>query len=128
MTSFPDVTSHYRDIGGGEGYPVTDEARKAWIAQAQAKYGLPDDQIDRLLERYGTYATSVMDYIIAGQDMPLEHQPTYSQHEIEFIVTNEDVVRLDDLIMRRTLIGLEAFDQLVRQGKVRHIACSNTFA
>jgi aryl-alcohol dehydrogenase-like predicted oxidoreductase len=65
---------------------------------------------------------------MGGQDLPLEHQPTYSRREIEFIVTNRDVVRLDDLIIRRTLIGLEAFDQLVRQGKVRHIACSNTFA
>jgi glycerol-3-phosphate dehydrogenase len=93
-------------IGGGANYPVSDETRKAWITQAKAKYGLSADQIDRLLERYGTYANDVMAYIVAGEDTVLEHQPLYSRREIEFIVTNEDVVRLDDLIMRRTLIGL----------------------
>jgi glycerol-3-phosphate dehydrogenase len=47
-----------------------------------------------------------MEYLIAGDDAPLAHQPAYSRREIEFIIAQEDVVRLDDLIMRRTLIGL----------------------
>jgi glycerol-3-phosphate dehydrogenase len=100
------IGTENRTIGGGANYPVRDEARKAWIAQAQAKYNLPAPQIDRLLERYGTYANSVMEYLIAGDDAPLAHQPAYSRREIEFIIAQEDVVRLDDLIMRRTLIGL----------------------
>lgn len=100
------IRTEDRPIGGGAGYPVSDQARQAWIAQAQSRYGLPADQIDRLLERYGTYANHVMDYLTAGTDTPLMHQPDYTRREIEFIVANEDVVRLDDLIMRRTLIGL----------------------
>ncbi len=100
------IRTEDRRIGGGAGYPVSDQARQAWIAQAQSRYGLPADQIDRLLERYGTYANHVMDYLTAGTDTPLMHQPDYTRREIEFIVANEDVVRLDDLIMRRTLIGL----------------------
>jgi glycerol-3-phosphate dehydrogenase len=42
----------------------------------------------------------------AGLDEPLANHAGYSRREIEFIALNERVVHLDDLIMRRTLIGI----------------------
>jgi len=59
-----------------------------------------------LQERYGTIADHVTAYMKAGPDTPLAHHVGYSRREIEFIALNERVVHLDDLIMRRTLIGI----------------------
>ena len=38
--------------------------------------------------------------------MLLSHHKGYSRREIEFIARNERVIHLDDLILRRTLMGM----------------------
>ena len=82
-------------IGGGKGYPRMPEGT-----------GLPQERLATLLERYGTGADKVAAYLEAGPDMPLDCHPGYTLREIEFMALNERVVHLDDLILRRTLIGL----------------------
>jgi glycerol-3-phosphate dehydrogenase len=82
-------------IGGGKGYPRLPEGT-----------GLPQERLLTLQERYGTIADHVTAYMKAGPDTPLAHHVGYSRREIEFIALNERVVHLDDLIMRRTLIGI----------------------
>jgi glycerol-3-phosphate dehydrogenase len=82
-------------IGGGKGYPRLPEGT-----------GLPQERLATLLERYGTGADKVAAYLQAGPDAPLAGHAGYSRREIEFIALNERVVHLDDLILRRTLMGL----------------------
>ena len=82
-------------IGGGKGYPRLPEGT-----------GLPNARLLELQERYGTTADRVVAYMKAGPDAPLAHHAGYTSREIEFIAINERVVHLDDLIMRRTLIGI----------------------
>jgi glycerol-3-phosphate dehydrogenase len=82
-------------IGGGKGYPRMPEGT-----------GLSQERLATLLERYGTGADKVAAYLEAGPDMPLDCHPGYTLREIEFMALNERVVHLDDLILRRTLIGL----------------------
>jgi glycerol-3-phosphate dehydrogenase len=82
-------------IGGGKGYPRLPEG-----------IGLPNARLLALQERYGTIADRVAAYMKAGPDAPLVHHAGYSRREIEFMAINERVVHLDDLIMRRTLIGI----------------------
>ena len=82
-------------IGGGKGYPRLPEGA-----------GLPQERLLTLQKRYGTIADHVTAYMKAGADAPLAHHAGYSRREIEFIALNERVVHLDDLIMRRTLIGI----------------------
>jgi glycerol-3-phosphate dehydrogenase len=82
-------------IGGGKGYP-----------RLPQDTGLPQERLLILQERYGTGADRVAAYMIAGPDAPLAHHAGYSRREIEYIALNERVVHLDDLIMRRTLIGI----------------------
>ena len=82
-------------IGGGKGYP-----------RLPAGTGLPQERLEVLLERYGTGADRVVAYMQAGPDAPLAHHAGYSRREIEYLALNERVVHLDDLIMRRTLIGI----------------------
>jgi len=82
-------------IGGGKGYPRMPQGT-----------GLPQDRLLSLQGRYGTGADRVAAYIQWGLDAPLASLPGYSRREIEFIVRSERVLHLDDLILRRTLIGL----------------------
>jgi glycerol-3-phosphate dehydrogenase len=84
-----------RPIGGGKNYPRLPEGT-----------GLPLERLAALLERYGTGADRVAAYLRAGPDTPLACHAGYSRREIEYIALNERVVHLDDLIMRRTLMGL----------------------
>jgi len=82
-------------IGGGKGYPRMPEGT-----------GLPRERLATLLERYGTGADKVAAYLEAGPDTPLDCHAGYTLREIEFMALNERVVHLDDLILRRTLMGL----------------------
>jgi glycerol-3-phosphate dehydrogenase len=82
-------------IGGGKGYPRMPE-----------NTGLPQQRLDALVERYGTGVDQVAAYLQAGPDAPLSHHSGYSRREIEFIARRERVVHLDDLILRRTLMGM----------------------
>ncbi len=59
-----------------------------------------------LLDRYGTIAEDVIAAIVVeGADAPLEHLPGYSTAELRHIARTEDVVHLDDLLMRRTSVA-----------------------
>ena len=82
-------------IGGGKGYPRMPEGS-----------GLPRERLATLLVRYGTGADKVAAYLRAGPDAPLACHAGYSRREIEFIARYERVVHLDDVILRRTLMGL----------------------
>jgi glycerol-3-phosphate dehydrogenase len=93
-------------IGGGKSYPQTDAEKQQWIARCQNKTGLDSQRIRVLLERYGTRAEAVAEFITAGDDRPLWHCAEYSQREILFIASYEKVAHLDDLVLRRTLMGL----------------------
>jgi len=82
-------------IGGGKGYPRMPEHT-----------GLPQQRLATLMERYGTGADRVAAYLQAGPDAPLSGHSGYSRREIEFMARHERVVHLDDLILRRTLMGM----------------------
>ncbi len=93
-------------IGGGADYPTHATERTAWVERVSQQTGLPTARLDVLLDRYGTYAAQVAGYISAGEDARLQHHAGYSHREIEFIAAHEQPGRLEDIILRRTLIGL----------------------
>ncbi|HMD69981.1 MAG TPA: glycerol-3-phosphate dehydrogenase/oxidase [Bryobacteraceae bacterium] len=82
-------------IGGGKGDPHTPGGT-----------GLPQERVGALVERYGSGAEKVAAYLLAGPDSPLAGHAGYSRREIEFMALHERVVHLDDLVLRRTLMGL----------------------
>jgi glycerol-3-phosphate dehydrogenase len=93
-------------IGGGKDFPTTDDARSKWLADFQARTGLPEDRAVTLLDRYGTRANEVAGYLTAESDAPLANHPGYTRREIEFLLTEEKVMHLTDLVLRRTAIAL----------------------
>jgi len=70
------------------------------------KTGLPRQPLATLVERYGTGADRVAAYLEAGPDAPLACHSGYSRREIEWMAEQERVVHLDDVILRRTLMGM----------------------
>jgi glycerol-3-phosphate dehydrogenase len=103
-------------IGGGKGFPRMPE--NSGLPRQRLAYAEPEHanlnqtmataqrRLATLVERYGTGADKVAAYLQAGPDAPLAGHGGYSRREIEFIARHERVVHLDDLILRRTLMGM----------------------
>ncbi|GAA4481535.1 glycerol-3-phosphate dehydrogenase/oxidase [Microbacterium panaciterrae] len=95
------VSTAGRAIGGGKGYPQGDAARAAWISQNLAGAG---DRAEALLVRYGTRATEVWQYVEQGEDAPLAGG-ALSTRELAWMVEHEMIVRLEDVVLRRTSLA-----------------------
>jgi glycerol-3-phosphate dehydrogenase len=85
------------------------------------RFGWTAAMVDHLLHRYGSEVTDLAALCEADPELarPLEHAPAYLRAEIHFAVTREDVLHLDDLLMRRTRLvyevpdsGLAALDEI----------------
>jgi glycerol-3-phosphate dehydrogenase len=93
-------------IGGGKGCPQTAAEKSAWLGSLERKTGLPMERLMALLDRYGTRAEQVAQFMSAAPDQPLRSLPEYSHREIQFMASQESIVHLDDLILRRTIMAL----------------------
>ncbi|KQR38528.1 MULTISPECIES: glycerol-3-phosphate dehydrogenase/oxidase [Microbacterium] len=95
------VSTAGRAIGGGRDFPRTEKARRIWIQENLPGAG---ERAERLLARYGTRAAQVWEYIEQGDDAPLAGDDL-STRELAWMVENEMVARLQDVILRRTSIA-----------------------
>jgi glycerol-3-phosphate dehydrogenase len=93
-------------IGGGRDYPDTRQRRENWISSVSAGSGLSRERVEALFSRYGTRAEQFAEHMASGDDQPLKSYPSLSSREIDHIVQNEDVVHLDDFLLRRSMIGI----------------------
>ena len=93
-------------VGGGRAYPRGVEKRDKWQRELQLRCKLPMERLRELFDRYGTRALDLALFISQADDYALENHPRYSRREIEFILRHEKVTRLDDLVLRRTLIAM----------------------
>lgn len=89
-------------IGGGVGYPANARARAKWITEHSGD--LDPSRVEQLLERYGTRASEVIAAIGSAETM-LQELPGYSAEELANLAATENVVHLDDLLLRRTSIA-----------------------
>jgi len=94
-------TAHLK-IGGGISYPITDNSRDAWIQTLAESNKITRERAKTLFKRYGTRASEVASYISRTGDSPMDNLEGYSMGEIKFLIENEMVTRLDDLLLRRT--------------------------
>ena len=90
-------------IGGGAGYPTTDDARRVWVVSHGDEVG--NARAAALLERYGSRAADLLGEVEGAEDVALEHHAGYTRGEIRWLVRNERVVHLLDLVQRRTSIA-----------------------
>ena len=92
-------------IGGGKSYPTNDESLSVWLNEAMRTGKTTQERAHVLLERYGTTATDV---VLAEGANPefITGTNGYSVQEIAWIVRNESVYHVMDIIVRRSLIAV----------------------
>ena len=96
------VSTSGRPIGGGAGFPRTDRDRGNWILTRAGEH--PAALVETMLERYGTRAEEVLE-VIPGGAGPLAHAPGYFAAELAHLAAEEQVVHLDDVLLRRTSLA-----------------------
>jgi glycerol-3-phosphate dehydrogenase len=94
-------------IGGGRDLPVGEAERVAWIRKAARDAGLPEARFSALVDRYGSRAVAVAGFMADGDDAPLAAAADYSRREMLFLIRHERVLEIDDLLLRRTTLGIE---------------------
>ncbi len=92
-------------IGGGRNFPTDQGAWEQWIQNISDLHQVDRTRVRVLLDRYGTRAEAIIQYIAADQDVMITGLEDYSRREMLFLANYEYVERLDDLLLRRTLIG-----------------------
>ncbi|MCA1366920.1 glycerol-3-phosphate dehydrogenase/oxidase [Bradyrhizobium sp. BRP14] len=89
-------------IGGGRQFPAD---RASWIAALADRSGLAQPRVAGLFARYGTDAAKVATFISQEPDAPMLGSD-YSVREMLFLIRNEAVEHLDDLLLRRTTLAI----------------------
>ncbi|MBI5352347.1 MAG: glycerol-3-phosphate dehydrogenase/oxidase [Chloroflexi bacterium] len=99
-------STHDLPIGGGRGYPKSEEDRKKQIEGLAAWTGFSKELLEHLFKRYGTRTEAIADFMKRGEDAPLKSLPDYTRREIMFLAQYEKVRHLDDLLLRRTMLAM----------------------
>jgi glycerol-3-phosphate dehydrogenase len=90
-------------IGGGAGYPTTDDARRVWVVAHADEVGR--ERAEVLLERYGTRAEAILADLEGTRDEVLAHHDGYTRGEIAWLVRHERVTHLLDVVQRRSSLA-----------------------
>ncbi|MBF4569904.1 glycerol-3-phosphate dehydrogenase/oxidase [Plantibacter sp. VKM Ac-2880] len=90
-------------IGGGAGFPRTDSATRTWVAAHEDGVGV--QRAEQLLHRYGTKAAALLEHLAEHGDDRLQGASDYSVQELEYLVEQEQVVHLSDVLHRRTSLA-----------------------
>jgi len=91
-------------IGGGRGMPKTDEERLVWIGDLARQSGALPERIAEVLARYGTTAREII--LQEGAEPFFIGATTFSEAEIDWIARNEQVLHLEDVLLRRTQLAI----------------------
>ena len=96
-------------IIGADGYSVMVNK----VAELSREYGVTQQTIEHLLERYGALFEEVLE--VRKDDPTFSHRISeelpYLRAEIKYAVTHEGALSIDDVLSRRTRINFEAKDQ-----------------
>ena len=97
-------TKNYK-LGGGKDYPKTKAEKDLFFSKIRSISGIAEEQLEILFSRYGTQAVEMLDKGKLQSNSYLQNYPNLGDYEIQYIVENEDVVHLDDFILRRSMLG-----------------------
>ncbi len=117
------VSTKALPIGGGRHFPTDETARRGWIASVRRDTGCEAERASQLLDRYGTTARAILGAEGASPARLID-APEVSVQELDWIVRNERVVHLDDLVMRRTALAITGRLTLRDLSTVRGVAAA----
>ncbi len=101
------VSTRDLPIGGGKDMPRDPDARDRWIAGTAAATGVSPERAAVLLDRYGTTAEAIARHEGAsGGRHPIDGAMDHDSAEIDWIVRNEQVRHLEDVVLRRTQLAV----------------------
>ncbi|MCI5110602.1 MAG: glycerol-3-phosphate dehydrogenase/oxidase [Marivita sp.] len=106
------------EIGGARGFPETDDTQADWIAEIATSTGVEAERVRVLAARYGSGAREMAAAEARDPDQ-FENLATYTPAEIRSICETERVSRLEDIVLRRTLM---AFEGQTRAAILREVA------
>lgn len=93
-------------IGGGAQLPADAPGLRRLVDGIVDTTGLPRPRAAELVARYGSQAPALATRFAAAGDRPLRPVCGYSAAEIDFLCRETGVVRLVDLVLRRTLLAI----------------------
>jgi len=93
-------------IGGGREFPLTRDARAAWIARVAHACALTGAYVEACLDRYGTRAEAMLQPLDGVSADALASLPEYGQCELRNVIAREHVVNLTDIVLRRLPIAV----------------------
>jgi glycerol-3-phosphate dehydrogenase len=93
-------------IGGGRGYVTDPAGQKRQVEKISRETGISPERAQLLYSRYGTRAEAVIQFIQQETDSPIKSLPDYSRREIAFLVQREKAMRLEDILLRRTMLAM----------------------
>ena len=105
-------------IGGGRDFPREATGRMALTARLAAQNGVTVERADVLLSRYGTRAEQYLATLAGAGEAMLSSLEDFSAEEIRHIARTERVVSIDDILFRRTLIGLTGQDSTAVRSEI----------
>jgi glycerol-3-phosphate dehydrogenase len=91
-------------IGGSKNYPEDQTQQERLLSGWVQQSGQSRTLVEGLFAWYGTKTSQVLDGF-ADQLMPLSTLPEMTRGELAWIMEGEDVLHLDDLILRRTTLA-----------------------
>ena len=101
------VSTENLAIGGGRDYPKDARDQETFVHAISSDNKLSIKTTRNLFERYGTGARAVAKSLACGADQALAALPGYSANELAHICRTESVMRLSDILLRRTAIAME---------------------
>ena len=93
-------------VGGGRDFPRDGQARREYVGKLALMGGITPARAEALLSRYGTRALAFCATLRGRSETMLTEAPDHSVEEIRHLAATEKVGGLDDILYRRTLIGL----------------------
>ena len=94
-------------IGGGRDYPVDAAGQAHWAKELARKSGISQARANLLAYRYGTRARPIAEAEAAEEAGHIDGAEHYSVAEVTWICKHERVTRLEDIVLRRTLMAFE---------------------
>jgi glycerol-3-phosphate dehydrogenase len=93
-------------IGGGRGFSTDPAEQKRQMEKLTAETGISLERMQILYPRYGSRAEAVARFMSLEKDAPIKSLPDYTRREIMFLVQHEKSMRLEDILLRRTMLAM----------------------
>lgn len=109
-------------IGGSAGLENDAQKRLSFVRGLMTRHGLDQAVSTALVERYGSQAEDVARHVVADGGKTVDEASLYHAGEIRWIVTEERVTHLSDIVLRRTLMPFENAITRASLDAIAHIA------